>query len=320
MIFGIYSGGAAGTDQGLATGTPEDPERVSAALDALQGARREFIVRAYVAFTGESTDVEIGSTSPAKVLEGYAVNGRKLDLVLCCWDEHGNPEAWTRYVRNAVRRYGPWLASLQIGEEPNLYQYPGDGRFFPQIVPNLVAGVLAAKEEASKLGHGIQVGVNSVPCFDPNDRFWKAFASAVTPAFLEALDYVALDFFPGVFRPLAAVELAPAVKGVITHFRSVTLEAAGIPKSLPIHIGENGWPTAPDRSYERQSEVIETVVRTIVGLSGELNITQYEHFALRDADSSNPDFFHQFGLLRDDYTPKPAFEAYRRLIHELGAR
>ncbi|MGW5479477.1 hypothetical protein [Streptomyces sp. NPDC004008] len=28
--------------------------------------------------------------------------------------------------------------------------------------------------------------------------------------------------------------------------------------------------------------------------------------------------FHRFGLLRDDYSPKAAFETYRRLIDELG--
>ncbi len=39
---------------------------------------------------------------------------------------------------------------------------------------------------------------------------------------------------------------------------------------------------------------------------------------LRDADSANPDLFHQLGLMRDDYTPKPAFEQYRTLIEELG--
>jgi hypothetical protein len=34
--------------------------------------------------------------------------------------------------------------------------------------------------------------------------------------------------------------------------------------------------------------------------------------------SAQPDSFYQFGLLRDDYTPKPAFETYRQLIAELG--
>lgn len=41
-------------------------------------------------------------------------------------------------------------------------------------------------------------------------------------------------------------------------------------------------------------------------------------FSLRDADSSRSDIFYQLGLLRDDYTPKPAFGVYRELITELG--
>ena len=28
--------------------------------------------------------------------------------------------------------------------------------------------------------------------------------------------------------------------------------------------------------------------------------THYEHFSLRDANSNNPNFFYQFGILRDD--------------------
>jgi hypothetical protein len=42
-----------------------------------------------------------------------------------------------------------------------------------------------------------------------------------------------------------------------------------------------------------------------------------ELFTLRDADSSNDDLFHQFGVLRDDYTPKPAFDRLRALFAEL---
>ena len=48
------------------------------------------------------------------------------------------------------------------------------------------------------------------------------------------------------------------------------------------------------------------VIRTVHYLRQGLNISHYMLFGLRDADSSKPDLFHQFGILRDDYTPKPA--------------
>jgi hypothetical protein len=49
----------------------------------------------------------------------------------------------------------------------------------------------------------------------------------------------------------------------------------------------------------------------------ELNVTHWELFTLRDADSSNDGLFYQFGVLRDDYSPKPAFERLRGLFREL---
>jgi hypothetical protein len=45
-----------------------------------------------------------------------------------------------------------------------------------------------------------------------------------------------------------------------------------------------------------------------------LNITGYIHHTLRDSRSAGTGLFSQFGLMTDDYTPKPAFHAYRALI------
>jgi hypothetical protein len=53
-------------------------------------------------------------------------------------------------------------------------------------------------------------------------------------------------------------------------------------------------------------------------LRARLNVTHWELFALRDADSSEPDMVHRFGILRDDYSRKPAFHVVQRLITELG--
>ena len=50
------------------------------------------------------------------------------------------------------------------------------------------------------------------------------------------------------------------------------------------------------------------------------NVTGYRWFDLRDADSSSPSFESQYGLMRDDYTPKPAFAVYRKLVAELSGR
>ena len=137
---------------------------------------------------------------------------------------------------------------------------------------------------------------------------------------MSALDYVGLNSYPDVFGGRIAPEhLRTAVEQALRHFRA-NVQTAGIPASVPIRITEHGWPTGPDRTYERQAEFLEMVIRTISDLREGLNITHYELFGLRDADSSNEKLFYQFGIVQDDYTPKPAFFTYQQLIAELSAQ
>jgi hypothetical protein len=60
-------------------------------------------------------------------------------------------------------------------------------------------------------------------------------------------------------------------------------------------------------------------MRAVYSLRCKLNISHYTLFGLRDADSSKEDLFHQFGITRDDYSPKPAYTVFKQLIGELGA-
>ena len=56
----------------------------------------------------------------------------------------------------------------------------------------------------------------------------------------------------------------------------------------------------------------------VYDLRERLNVTHYEFFALRDAVDDVAGGLTEWGLLRNDYSRKPAFETYRRLIAELG--
>jgi hypothetical protein len=47
-------------------------------------------------------------------------------------------------------------------------------------------------------------------------------------------------------------------------------------------------------------------------------VTDYRWFDLRDADSASSSFEDQYGLMTDDYAPKPAFATYRSLVAKLG--
>ncbi|UXY33322.1 hypothetical protein [Streptomyces albidocamelliae] len=315
LHFGIYPGGILGDDQGIVRPVrPDLPDRITEALDALQGDTATLLVRAYQSFAATVTPLE--PPTPADP-ETYLQRGRKLDLVLQFREPSGELEGWLEFVREAVRTGEPHLASVQICEEPNADLPVVDGSI-PNVLNALVEGVIAAKQEARALGHSLAVGFNAVPTFNPADTFWSELAALADDRFRQSLDYVGLDFFPDVFRPIAAEQLAEAVTAVLTAFRRSDLRKAGIPDSVAIRICENGWPTGPGRSEQQQAAVLETVVRTVTALAADLHIDGYSFFALRDADSTGEGLFHRFGLLRDDYTPKPAFETYRRLINELG--
>ncbi|MER7769637.1 hypothetical protein [Kitasatospora sp. NPDC096140] len=311
FTFGIYPGGLLGSDTGvLAPVRPDDPALITAALRELQGGAAEFLVRAYRSYAdpGHAPDRP----------EQYAVEGRKLDLVLQYRDRSGESAGWLDFVRRTVRAEGHRVAVLQICEEPNLDLPPVDGSI-PNVLRALVAGVIAAKEEALACGFDrLAVGFNAVPSFDPADTFWSELGELADERFHRALDYVGVDFFPDVFRPVPADRLADAVRAVVTGFRRDWLPRAGIGPAVPLRICENGWPTGPGRSEARQAEVVEEVVRTVVELAAELTVTGYAFFALRDADSAGAGLFPHFGLLRDDYSRKPAFDTYRKLVAELS--
>lgn len=315
LHFGIYPGGILGDDQGIIRPVrPDLPECITEALDALQGDTATLLVRAYQSFAATVTPLE--PPTPADP-QTYLQRGRKLDLVLQFREPSGELEGWLEFVREAVRTGGPHLASVQICEEPNANLPAVDGST-PNVLNALVQGVIAAKQEARLLNHSLAVGFNAVPTFKPTDTFWPELGTLADDRFLRSLDFVGLDFFPDVFRPIAAEQLTEAVTAVLTAFRRTDLPKAGIPDSVAIRICENGWPTGPGRSEHQQAAVLEAVVRTVAALATSLNIDGYSFFALRDANSTAEGLFHRFGLLRDDYAPKPAFETYRHLIDELG--
>lgn len=321
LVFGIYPGmtGEEITADGptvIARGpVDDDPPRTMAALAALESGGARLIVRCYLIYSGGPEP----SKATPKDVGLYTAGGRRLDLVLCYRPRDGDLVAWQAYVRRMVARFGAVADAIQITEEPNNPHTTtgGDGAS-PLVRQAMVDGVVAAKEEARDRGHTVAIGVALTPSFAPGDDFWSDVAARITPAFLASLDYVGLDFFPDVFRPLPTPTVEAAVEGVLSHFRTVNLAAAGIPARVPIRITEHGWPTGEGRPVERQADVLDRVVRTVHRLRRSHHITHYSFFMLRDGDSDNPAMSAQWGLLRHDYVPKPAFAAYRRLIAELG--
>ncbi|MEV0401738.1 hypothetical protein [Actinoallomurus sp. NPDC050550] len=318
LLFGIYPGGATGDDTGgLATGPKDDPERIRAALDRLRPGGRPFLVRGYISFV-DADDTREVTQSPERV-EQYAGDGLVLDLVAQYQSRSGDVAGYVGFVRDLVRRHGHRTATLQVTEEPNMTGNATLDGYYPRVREALVEGVVAAADEARRQGFDrLRVGFNTTPLFGPGADFIASVTDLGGERFVDALGYMGLDFFPDVFQPVPLDRLYDAVTGLLGMHRAERLAPAGIASEVPLHITENGWPTGPDRSPERQAEVLETTVRAIAECRTTVGVGAYTHFTLRDADSGVPGMFHSFGLLTDDYEPKPAFATYQELIARFG--
>jgi hypothetical protein len=316
--FGIYPGGQLGTPAGMTSGVPDNPDMILDALDYLQGEHYTLSVRCYIIYKGRDLAPEFNPADPQR----YAVNGRLLDLVLCFHSFEEGVLGWKDFIDQTIREYHPYLGKLQITEEANVNLPVLDGHY-PGSRVALVEGVVYAKHILNEMGLSIPVGFNATPDFNPHKSFWKEIKSLAKPSFYHALGFVGLDFFPDVFRPLPGGggedALESAIRYLISQYRQTDLLQASISEKIPIHITENGWPTGAGRSQEQQEDRVEKIIRTIYALRKEFHITHYEFFALRDADSQKQDLFYQFGLLKDDYTPKKAFHLYKKLIQEMGS-
>jgi hypothetical protein len=323
FLFGVYPGGELGGETGLLRGKPDDPLKIEKALQSLEkNLRHPLIIRNYKKFCDFESPAEPGEPEGTDYIP-FVDQNRRLDLVVMFQSERGNVSGYLDYIKDIIRQYGKLLYSLQITEEANFSDGPNiiDGPY-PNVRQALVEGVITAKEELLRQSLDVQVGFNSTPTFGAAAEFWSSLKTLGGNDFAEAVDYAGLDFFPDVFRPVASDgkpgDLRQAVLGILSLMRHEWLPSAGLRASTRIHITEHGCPTSPDRSEIRQKEIIESVIRFVYESRELLNIVRYTLFALRDADSSQSNFFYQFGVLRDDYTPKPAFRAFQNLVSEFG--
>ncbi len=120
--------------------------------------------------------------------------------------------------------------------------------------------------------------------------------------------------------PLPGRTPGQEVVDALTLVRDCYMPKAGLGDDVALWVSENGYATNLGRSEPEQAASLDSTVREVARYSGELGVTDYRWFNLRDNDSDGLDLFSQVGLLRDDYSPKPAFAEYRRALRRHGRR
>jgi len=330
LVFGIYPGGAAGTVGPSGPVAPENPALRMAALEQLRPAGRPFVLHLYASYTG--ADGWSAAEQVGQQIADYGRAGFQTELVLCYRPAGGGSPAdvsgFVSFVREAVRSLGllPGFVSLQVTNEANQGGSPNtsDG-YYAGASDALIDGVIAAKGETRTDGLGqVKVGFNWAYATDAGERaFWRYLGRRGGRRFVDDLDWVGLDAYPGTWGPALggrglAAETTSAIDGALRALRVTYMPLARIPHTVPLRVSETGYPTGPGRTDSMQVTVMEAAVDAVDRSRGTYNITGFRWFDLRDADSSSSTFESQYGLLRDDYSPKPAFGAYRALVASLS--
>jgi hypothetical protein len=332
LVFGIYPGGAAGTVGPGGPLKPENPARRLGALEQLRPHRRPFVLHLYAGYTGAG-----GYSAEQQVGEEIAAYGRagfETELALAYRPDDGGSSAdvarFVEFVRASVRSLAdePGFVSVQVTNEANEAGAPNasDG-YYTGAEDALIRGVIAARQVVrGDHPRRIKVGFNwAYQTGDAQRAFWTYLGRAGGRRFVDAVDWVGLDAYPGTWGPeLGAGGLAAAtgrfMDTAFSRLRSTYLPLAGIPESVPLVVTENGYPTGPGRTEAMQVAAMRAAVTAVYRARRKYNITGYRWFDLRDADSATPTVESQYGLMRDDYSPKAAFRVYRDLVAEYDGR
>jgi len=307
---------------------PVDPRQTRRALSLLRPPKRELVLHLNRLFW---SDRGAGIRRFARKANGYARAGFRTEIQVRYHPDsaqEGNIRAWARFVRRAVRRLGrqPSVVAFTITNEANLPISPNtsDGAY-EGVIPALVRGVVVADRQLRRLGRpDVPVGFSVMWRWNPVDdaSFWEQVGAIADERFRRALDYVGVQVYPGLVwppLPIPGRSAGAEVTEALALVRSCFMPKAGLGRRYALWVSENGYATRPLLESEQgQAEKLDSTVRWLHRYSGTLNISDYRYFNLRDNRAAGLDLFDQVGLLREDYSPKPSFDTYRKLIRRFG--
>ena len=322
LRFGVYPWAAPGAVSLTQPQLADDPAQALTAVRALKG-QRTLTVHLYGQFTGAGAGEADALVSDAT---WWSENGLRVEMVLRY--RPARPDlgaAYVPWVRNVATRLSalPGLAALQIGNEPNnMTPAAGDGSY-PGVIAAIAHGIPAARQALVAAGRpDVKVGFNwaagASPC--STEPMWSQLRAAGGAAFTSSVGWVGVDVYPGTWSPPAQTVFPTAslVRSTVTNslrcLRTEHMSTAGLPASVTITVGETGYPTDPDRSEATQAAVLRETISTVLSVRNEYGVTDLRWFSLRDANTGSGQLENGYGLLHDDYTPKPAFAAYQQLI------
>jgi hypothetical protein len=236
--------------------------------------------------------------------------------------------AWKRFLRKAVERYGPqgryWtikyrtqhpgkgarpIRTWQIWNEPNLKSH-----FHPHPSPRRYARLLKLSHRAiHRQDRGASVMFAGMPGYSNNIDAWS-FLSRVYKkrGIKKAFDATAL-------HPYA--RNVHQMMGEVRHFRRV-MRGHG-DRRTPLWVTEVGWGSKKPTRFgltkgkRGQKRILKRSFRALQHKRHKFRIKRVMWFNYRDPKGGTRgcSFCSSAGLLRNNFDPKPAWRAFRRFTH-----
>ena len=323
LSFGIYPGGAAGGASGWA---PDNVSKDLAAVKQLDSSGAPFIAHLYAEYYGPGSYTaaqEIGSE-----VQTFAKAGIEVELVLAYRPTDEVPATdvpgFVTWTKSALGSLGKYLTYVQVTNEANVSgsSSSNDG-YYPGAENALIQGVEGAKSYIVSHGLAVKVGFN-----------WSYIAGRrlgsvlVLPGiqtggatFEKDVDWVGVDVYPGTWQSLpTTLSFAAGVSQVMTQAiastRSTFMPLADAPGERSDSDHRDRLPDRPEPHLRHAADGdCSPRWRRWSARDTTYNVSALQFFDLRDAITDTTVVADQYGLMTDQWAPKPAFAAYERADH-----
>lgn len=326
LRFGVYPWGAAGTTSSVAPSVAENADKSLAAVKQLKGSH-PFVVHLYADYDGVSSASADGLISETS---WWASNGLKIAAVLRYRPADSSKAAgYPAWVRTQTRRLAALSAtvSIQIANEPNNMSPGTSDGSYPSVINAIATAVPAAGGEVVAAGRSdILIGFNWAAGPDPTttDPMWANLKHAGGSAFTQAVGFVGVNVYPGTWSVPSSTsvpttsQIDATMRSTLDAVRNKHMVATGV-DGAAIVLAETGYPTTSSRTQATQDMVLRAIVSAADATKAIYGVTDLYWFALRDANTASNQLENGYGLLRDDYTPKPAFATLQAFVATIGA-
>ncbi|QIS14548.1 hypothetical protein [Nocardia arthritidis] len=292
--------------------------RSAALAHRMRGDLPNFTVHSYV--SAANTPEMLSNTLGA--LRALANKGFRISLNINDEPKGGDRvphDAFVEFVRRIIADNGSWLSAVEITNEPNLPGTPNTDGSSPDVVRDVVDGVIVAKQTAVGHGYGLQVAFDWDYDFGIFPGFWDQLRAISTPEFIRSVDFFGLHTYPNpasAATPIGDYLEAGELQGMAS--ARCWMAYIGLPITLPIDITEVGYPTPTGPAgYEAQAEFWQRILAAVSLFRGAYGVRSLYFYELTDVPNLIPGL-SGFGLFTDQGDPKPALDVAETVMNATG--